>query len=110
MAEQKSKLEAFLADKKIDTRRLLATSKRLENLRPEDRATRLAKAKARKTEGGEKVEAPKGRSGRPVSQRQIEIAFAGGSVAGPAKTRILRAVNHLLEQKKAEPVDLRALF
>lgn len=109
MAEQKSKLEAFLAEKKIDARRLLATSKRLENLRPEDRATRLAKAQARKTEGAEKVTG-KTRSGRPLSQRVIDVAFAGGSVAGPAKTRILRAVNHLLEQKKAEPVDLRALF
>jgi hypothetical protein len=26
------------------------------------------------------------------------------------KTRILKAVNHILEQKKQEKVDLRALF
>lgn len=108
--QNKSKLEAFLADKKIDTRRLLATSKRLENLHPEDRAVKLKKLQARKKEGSEKVEAPKGRSGRPVSQRTLDAAFSGGVVSGPAKTRILRAVNFLLEKKKAEPTDLKSLF
>lgn len=110
MAEEKTKLEAFLTEKKIDSRRLLATSKRLETLRPEDRATRLKKAQARRTEGAPKVEAPKGRSGRPVSPRALSAAFAGQPVTGPVKTRILNAVNHLLAQKKAEAVDLRALF
>jgi len=110
MAEQKSKLAAFLADKKIDARRLIATSKRLENLQPEDRAVKLKRLQARKKEGSEKVEAPKGRSGRPVSQRTLDAAFTGGVVSGPAKTRILRAVNAVLAAKKAEPTDLRSLF
>jgi hypothetical protein len=106
----KSKLEAFLADKKIDTRRLLATSKTLENLQPEDRAVKLKRLQARKKEGSEKVEAPKGRSGRPISQRTLNAVFGGMLVSGPAKTRILRAVNYLLEKKKAEPTDLKTLF
>lgn len=109
-AQNQSKLAAFLADKKIDTRRLLSTSKRLENLQPADRAVKLKKAQARAKEGSEKVEAPKGRSGRPISQRTLDAVFAGGPVSGPAKTRILRAVNFLLEQKKAPATDLNSLF
>jgi hypothetical protein len=31
-------------------------------------------------------------------------------VTGPEKTRLLRAINRLLEQKQQPPVDLRALF
>lgn len=108
--QKKSQLEAFLADKKIDTRRLIATSKTLENLQPEDRAVKLKRSQARKKEGSEKVEAPKGRSGRPVSQRTLNAVFGGHVISGPAKTRILRAVNFLLEKKKGEPTDLKTLF
>jgi hypothetical protein len=36
--------------------------------------------------------------------------MTGKEVSGPMKTRILKAVNHILEQKKQEKVDLRALF
>ncbi len=40
----------------------------------------------------------------------MTAALAGAPVSGPTKTRILRAVNHLLEQKKQDKVDLKALF
>ena len=40
----------------------------------------------------------------------MEPPSPGGTVSGPTKTRILKAVNHLLEQKKQEKVDLKALF
>ena len=109
-----TKIEAFLKDKKIDPRRVLAASAELERLRPEDRALRLARRLARKSEDGGKKkegEAPKKpRSGRPVTPRALTAALTGKEVAGPAKTRILRAVNHVLAAKKQEPVDLRALF
>lgn len=111
--EPKSKLADFLASKKIDPRRVLATSHDLEAFRPEDRAIRLAKRLAKKGggEGGEAAkETRKPRSGRPVTRRAIHAAMHGKSISGPTKTRILRAVNALLELKKAEKVDLRALF
>jgi hypothetical protein len=109
-----TKFETFLTEKKIDPRRILAASQDLEKLRREDRAIRLAKRVARKSEdAGKKKEglaAQKPRSGRPVTDRSIKAAMTGKEVSGPIKTRILKAVNHILEQKKQEKVDLRALF
>jgi hypothetical protein len=111
-----SKFAEFLEKNKIDARRVIAASRKLEQLQPEDRAIKLAKRQAKKGGGGaaaasgEKTEAKKPRSGRPVTPRAIAAARAGKEVAGPTKTRIVRAVNHLLSQKKAEAVDLRALF
>ncbi len=108
-----SKLDQFLKDNKIDPRRLLSTSRRLERLRPEDRRLKLAK-KQGKTEAaaeGEEAKAPpKPHSGRPVTRRMLQDVSAGKAVSGAAKTRLLRAVNHVLGQKKKDPVDLKALF
>jgi hypothetical protein len=108
----KTKFSEFLAAKKLDPRRVLSSSRTLERLLPEDRAIRLAKRRARKGAGEGEVakETRKARSGRPVTRRAIAAALIGKSVSGPTKTRILRAVNQLLEQKKVEKVDLRALF
>ncbi len=109
-----TKLAQFLAAKKLDKRRLLAVSHELERLQPEDRVIKLNKRRAKKGggEGGENApkETRKPRSGRPVTPRALEAALQGGDLSGPTKTRILRAVNHLLEQKKQEKVDLKALF
>jgi hypothetical protein len=107
-----SKFAAFLQEKKLDVRRILAASHALESLRPEDRAIRLAKRRARAGEGGEGAtkETRKPRSGRPVTQRAIDAALAGKPLSGPTKQRILRAVNRLLEHKKGAAVELKALF
>jgi len=112
MSDQKSKFASFLASKKLDARRVLVASHDLEKLRPEDRAIKLAKRRAKGAEGGEGApkETRKPRSGRPVTQRAIDAALAGKPISGPTKTRLLKAINHLLEQKKAEKVDLKALF
>ena len=45
-----------------------------------------------------------------MSARALDSALKGGSISGPTKQRILRAVNYLLEQKKKDKVDLRQLF
>jgi hypothetical protein len=106
-----TKFATFLKDKKVDPRRILTVSHKLESLQPEDRAIRLGKRKARSSE--DKKIAPdtrKARSGRPVTERALEAAMTGKSVSGPSKTRIVRAVNAVLEQKKLEKIDLRALF
>lgn len=118
--EGSSKLAQFLAAKKLDARRLLVASKKLEGLRPEDRMIKLQKRRPAAASGGEgggeggeaaKKEPPKKpRSGRPVTWRALAAAMKGAPLSGPTKTRILRAVNHLLEQKKGEKVDLKTLF
>ena len=107
-----SKLGEFLASKKIDARRLLAVSARLERLVQDDRKVKLAqrKKKAGDAKAMENLPKAKPASGRPVTQRAINAALAGKVLSGPQKTRILRAVNHLLEQKKQGAVELSALF
>jgi hypothetical protein len=109
-----TKIEDFLKEKKIDPRRILVASAEIERLRLEDRKIRLAKRAARKSEDPAKkkegLAAQKPRSGRPVTQEALNAAFAGKNISGPQKTRILRALNHVLEQKKLEKIDLQAIF
>jgi len=113
-----SKFAQFLTDNKIDPRRLLDVSKRIERLQTTDRKVKFEKSRAKKGDApaaaapadGEKKAPPKPRSGRPVTPRLMSAATEGKPVAGPAKTRLLRAVNHILEQKKKPAVDLRKVF
>jgi hypothetical protein len=105
-----SKFAEFLKNQKIDPRRLRVASRELEKLRPEDRALRLKKRVSKAAEAGKGEASPKPRSGRPVTLPLLDRALSGKSVGGPEKTRLLRAVNRLLEQKKKDPVDIRALF
>ncbi|MCC6646379.1 MAG: hypothetical protein IT374_12505 [Polyangiaceae bacterium] len=111
-AENNSKLAGFLSSKKLDARRVLAASDAIEKLRPEDRAIRLLAKQRRKGDAPKDKNAEKvrPRSGRPVTPRAMSAALSGGKVAGPMKTRILRAVNRLLEQKKQDAVTFDALF
>jgi hypothetical protein len=110
-----NKFSAFLQDNKIDPRRLVVASHEIEKLRPEDRKIKLTKRLAKK--GGAAPAAPaegekpaKRRSGRPVTAQLVAAASAGKTVSGPGKTRILRALNHVLEQKKKSAVELKAIF
>jgi hypothetical protein len=110
MAE--TKFAQFIAAKKLDPRRIIAASVAIEKLRPEDRTIKLNKRRAKGADAAEGApkETRKPRSGRPVTPRALEAAVSGGKVSGPTKTRLLSAVNRLLEQKKQEKVDLRQLF
>lgn len=111
-----SRFSEFLSSENIDPRRLLVASRQLERLRPEDRAVRLKKRLGKKSgeapaAAAEGQEAPpKRRSGRAVTARLLQAAQTGGSLSGPQKTRLLRALNRVLEQKKKEPVELRKVF
>jgi hypothetical protein len=105
-----SKLSDFLATKKLDARRILIASEELEKLRPEDRALRLARRTRKEGEAKPAAGTNKPRSGRPVTQRAINAALEGKPLSGPQKTRILKAVNRVLEQKKQEAVQLKTLF
>jgi len=109
-----TKIEDFLKEKKIDPRRILVASAEIERLQPEDRQIRLAKRAARKSEDPAKkkegLAGKKPRSGRPVTIEAIHAAYAGKQISGPQKTRILRAVNHVLSQKKQDAIELAAIF
>ncbi len=110
-----SKFATFLKDNKIDPRRLLVTSKRIERLGPTDRKIKFDKRKAKANPApaaaeGEKQAPAKPKSGRPVTPRLLAAATEGKPVTGPAKTRLLRALNTVLETKKKAAVDLRAIF
>lgn len=106
-----SKLASFLTSNKLNSDRVLAVSHKIESLRVEDRNLKLAQRRA-KGEGDKAGPKPEGkpRSGRPVSPRALSAAMAGTAVSGPAKQRILRAVNYLLAQKKKDAVELKTLF
>jgi hypothetical protein len=106
-----SKFKDFLDAQKIDPRRLLAASNAVERLTREDRTqvAQRAAAKSRAKEG-EKIARVKGHSGRPVTPRLVQDASAGKPVSGPAKTRLLRAVNRILDQKKQPVAELKQLF
>jgi hypothetical protein len=98
-----SKFQDFLSSHKIDPRRILVASDAIERLRPEDRILRR-----KKPAEGETRQKP--RSGRPVTPRLLATALAGKPMSGPAKQRLLRAVNRVLEQKKKDSIEFRALF
>jgi hypothetical protein len=111
-----TKFDEFLKSNKIDPRRIQSVSQRIERLRPEDRQARLTKRNSKGKEGGaaaapsEGEKPAKRRSGRPVTPRMLAAISAGKVISGAQKTRLLRAVNKILEQRKKDPVDLRALF
>ena len=109
-----SKFFEVLEQNKIDERRLLNASRSIERLRRQDRALKIAKRAAKgeqKAESdGEAAKPSKPRSGRPVTKRLLSDVRAGKAVSGPAKTRLVRALNHILEQKKKDAVDIRAVF
>ena len=103
----------FVTSKKLHLGRIVAASKELEGLLPEDRTIRLNKRNGRKGDAAPdaKKETRKPRSGRPVTDRALAAAMSGAeAISGPTKTRILKAVNFLLEQKKQDKVELKVLF
>jgi hypothetical protein len=111
-----NKLSTFLDTNKLNAKRLLAVSHKLETLQRADRMIKLGKRQGKKaaeagtaTEG-DKKESGKPRSGRPVTEVALSAALAGKTISGPTKNRILRAVNYLLEQKKKDKVELKTLF
>ena len=111
-----NKLATFLDTNKLNAKRLLAVSHKLETLQRADRTIKLGQRQGKKAaaEAGTAVDAKaertKPRSGRPITERALASALAGKSVSGPTKHRILRAINFLLEQKKKDKVELKTLF
>lgn len=106
----KTKFAAFVAEHKLDARRIMNASHKLESLNAADRALRASKSRARKSETKTEKDPRKPHSGRPVTPRALTAANSGGTVSGPTKQRILKALNYLLEQKKKPAVELKAIF
>ena len=108
-----SKLQTFLKTKKIDARRILVASNQLDGLTPDDRAVKWARAHAKDSNASDALKEKAGkkpRSGRTVSEPALARALGGEAVTGPTKTRILRALNSILAQKKQGEVTLKDLF
>ncbi len=103
-----TKFSEFLTSKKLDARRVRHASAALEKFTVEDRAITHGR---KHKKGDAKAEKKKlTHSGRPVTDRSLQAALTGKSISGPQKTRLLRAVNRILEQKKQEAVTLDKLF
>ncbi len=110
-----TKFAKFLEESKINQLRLQAASRQIERLTKDDRAflSDVARKKAlagRKDAANVTVEKRKLHSGRPVTARLVNDATLGKPVSGPAKTRLLRAVNHVLEQRKKPAITIREIF
>jgi hypothetical protein len=108
-----SKLSDFLTKEKIDPRRVIAASHRVESLQPGDRVVRLARHRVRKgsASDAEKERAQgSARSGRPVTPPTLDRALSGKELPRKAKQRIVRAVNHVRAQRKQPEVQRADLF
>ena len=107
-----TKLADTLKKHKIDARRVLSTSKALEQRGDED--VKLARdkslMKAGKLDKNEERAKLKPRSGRPVTAPMMARALGGQTVPGPVKTRIVKALNAMLTAKKQPEIGLRDIF
>ena len=108
-----SKLETFLKENKIDPRRIVIASNNVERRTREDYALKMTKQQAKAADANDEIKEKakaKPRSGKPVTRPLLARALRGEAVSGSTKSRILRAVNRVLEQKKQSAVDFRALW
>jgi sRNA-binding protein len=112
LSSSNSKFATILNESKIDPIRIVVASRRIESLRPEDKQIKREKkaAAGKDDEASKAARSKKPRSGRPVTERLIADVLAGKPVSGPAKTRLLRALNAVRAMKKLDPVDLRQVF
>jgi hypothetical protein len=105
-----SKLSDYLKKHKIDPRRVVAVSKKIEQLLPEDRIIRLARERAKDGDDASKeTAAKKRRSGRAVTKPTMDRALVGKPLTRRARARMVRAVNAVLKHKskgEAKSVDL----
>jgi len=106
-----NKLQDYLTKNKISLRRLTSASGQIERLSDEDRKIKRARKLAKGgDEGSKELATQKPRSGRRLNPATVTRAAAGTTISGPAKTRVLRAVNSVLAQRKKPEVKLSDLF
>lgn len=107
-----TKFAGYLKENKIDPIRVIVASRAVETLTAADRKIRLEKRRARgkEDEASKAVRAQKPRSGKPISEQTLLRAIKGGDVTGPQKTRIVRAMARVAEQKKLTAPEMSNLF
>lgn len=105
-----SALQSFLDAKGLKKEALYWASQRLEAHDEESLKKAAARAahKAAKKEGAALPEKPK--SGRGITQKQIEIALAGKALTKKVRGKFLRAANALLEKAKKDKATMQDLF
>lgn len=107
-----SQFSDFLSEHKITADAIIAASKGLEKLSPEQRGTMVKRAKARsekKAYGELNLEKPKSR-GRGVTADVITRAAAGTPIPRLARQKLTRAISAILVTSKKDAVDWRPLF
>ena len=109
-------LKSFLESKKITTKQVHTTSKRIES---SDAAARVLLVKRVAKRANKELAAKKYAElelakptsmGRGVTVKQVEAASAEVAVSRKVRAKILRAVNTILTAKKEAAVDMKALF
>ncbi len=108
-----SKLGDFMKKEKIDARRVLASSAKLENFTRGDYKVRLAKKQAKDASASDQIKElakTERRTGRPLTRPSLDAAIKGDAIPGPVKTKIIRAVNRVRGQQKKAEVALKDLF
>lgn len=103
----------FLNQKGLEPKQILLVSQRLECVRDEDRILmRRREARRRENPGKsyEELGIAKPRSGRPLRPGHIEAALADKPIPGPVRSKVVRAVNFLLQKKGQEPVRAPDIF
>jgi hypothetical protein len=89
-----SKFAGFLKENKIDPVRVVYASEQIEKFTPADRSIKLAKRQ----------------SGRPVTSQLVTRALKGETLTGAQKSRILRALTRIAEQKKLGEIAVTNVF
>jgi len=107
-----SKFAGYLKENKIDPVRVVYASEQIEKFTPADRRIKLAKrlARGKDDDAAKAAKGQKPRTGRPVTLPLVTKAVKGGDVTGPQKSRILRALVRIAEQKKISAPELSNLF
>ena len=103
----------FLDEKGVSTDRLLQVSRRLESVRSEDRDLMLQRAQLRRGKAGTsyaEANLAKPRSGRPLRPGHVRAAMDDKPVTAPVRSKMVRAMNLLLEKKGQGKVSAPQLF
>lgn len=109
-------LKSFLDSKSITEKQLILVSGRLETFDEADRALMVKRSAKRRdkeqaTKKYEELSLTKPKAmGRGLTALQLSAAVADKPVARKVRTKILRAVNHVLSKKSQPAADMKALF
>jgi hypothetical protein len=108
-----SKLSEYLEKQKIDPRRILIASRQIERFTREDYAVRRARQvvkKGKPTDAQKSLAEKRARSGRPVTRPSLDKALRGERISSTTRSRIVRALNRILSQKKKSEVSASDVF